>query len=270
MASLRTMMEEASKKTSPPLWVPLCLRLAAFVNRIRAPFINFFGRRKWREFKRSPATARLHLGCGKKARYFPNFLNCDMTPHKKVDLIMDCGRLDFFEDRSVHLIYSHAFFEHLYLRQHPVFLGECYRTLRPDGVMITLGTPDFAVVAREYLNKSDVLPTRKFDLEMAYWLTHGAPEMDALSWLSQLHKALFDRNYLLSIYQKIGFKEVRIFNYRYKDEFTAHNLGVLASPEGIEGSSWEILSEFAHQFARPNATAERVENESIWKGQPEF
>ena len=265
MASLRTIMEEASKRTPPPSWIPLCLHLIGFVNRIRAPFINFSGRRKWDRFKQSPVTARLHLGCGKKAKYFQNFLNCDLTPHKKVDLIMDCGRLDFFENQSVSLIYSHAFFEHLYLRQHEVFLGECFRTLRPDGVVVTLGTPDFAVVAKEYLKKSDVSSVRKFDLEMAYWQTHGAPELDALSWLSQLHKALFDRDYLLSLYRKIGFKEVRIFNYRFKDECTAHNLGVIAAPEQVKDSSWQILGEFAHQFIGQNATAERIENELIWK-----
>ena len=265
MASLRVLVEEASEKTPPPWWVSPCLCLVACTNLIRTPFINFFGRRKWNRIKRSPATARLHLGCGKKGKYFRNFLNCDLTPHKDVDLILDCGRLDFFEDQSVSLIYSHAFFEHLFLQQHEIFLAECYRTLRADGVVITLGTPDFAAVAKEYLNKSDLSSERQFDLKMAYWQTHGAPESNALDWISQLHKALFDRDYLLGLYCKTGFGEVRIFNYHYKDEFTAHNLGVIAAREQIADSTWPILSEFAQQFLGPNATAQRIVNEYVWK-----
>lgn len=264
MASLRQIFERASRQPEPPFWLGYALACVALANRLRTPFFNHRGGLKLRKLEQA-SELKIHLGCGKKGKYFPQFINCDLTPHKAVDFVMDCGKLRRFKDQSANLIYSNAFFEHLYFNLQPVFVRECCRVLRPQGVLVTLSVPDFEEIARCYLAGVEVEAGRVFDLEVAYGLTHGLPESDPLCWIGQLHKYLFDRRYVLELHQKAGFKEVRIFNYSYKNELTSHNLGILASPQPIEAASWDLVKEFAPFVLGKEATSHRLINEFVWR-----
>jgi hypothetical protein len=59
-----------------------------------------------------------------------------------------------FDSNSISLVYSSHFLEHIPLHQVPSFLKECYRVLKPGGV-IRLVLPDFEEMCREYLTQLD-------------------------------------------------------------------------------------------------------------------
>jgi predicted SAM-dependent methyltransferase len=167
----------------------------------------------------------LHLGCGDK--HFPGMLNCEFRATKAADLVMDCGNLSKLCDGSVDRIFSHAFFEHLYKRQQVPLLRDCFRVLREGGVVVFLGIPDMQEIAGHYLSKSRGIVSEIFDLYHVYRYTHGDPEMAPHYWTEQLHKSIFDKDYLKYLLCAAGFKHNIIFNYCYPGESIAINIGFI-------------------------------------------
>jgi len=173
----------------------------------------------------------VHLGCGDQ--HFEGMINCDVRVTRTTDLIMNCQNLSKFADNSINVIFSHAFFEHLYPYQQFPLLKDCYRTLNNDNgclsCLMFLGIPDFHRIAESYLNRVPGHPGRStiFDLSQVYRYTHGVPEIPYSSYLEQLHKSLFDKAYLSEVISNAGFKHWCIFNYCYKGEKIPLNIGML-------------------------------------------
>lgn len=209
-------------------------------------------RQKAVDLSKSPGGLRLHLGCGDQ--HLPGMLNCEYRATKAADVIMDCGRLERFNSESVSLIFSHAFFEHLYRAQQAPLLGDCHRVLKEGGAVLFMGLPDFKVIAQAYLNHLPGHPGRSefFDLHQVYRYTHGEPEIAPAYWLEQLHKSLFDREYLQGLLSAAGFKHWAIFNYAYKGERIPLNLGFAAwktPPGDIAPELRKLLPEFRGYFS---------------------
>lgn len=221
---------------------------AARYHRVRA---GLTWRRRAGKLAASSGGLMLHLGCGDRS--YPGMLNCEFRATKAADAVFDCSRLDRFADASVRQIFSHAFFEHLYRRQQSPFLQECFRVLRPDGTLVFLGIPDFEVIARHYLAKGAGLPSvgERFDLYHVYRYTHGDPEIACDYWLEQLHKSLFDKEYLAGLLEGAGFASFLLFNYCYPGEEIPLNLGFVASklPSPLEERVEELLSPFRDNMA---------------------
>lgn len=202
-------------------------------------------RQKAGRLLRSADGLQLHLGCSNDRRV--GMLNCDVRPTAGADVIMNCTRLKRFRDGSVAAIYSHAFFEHVYRDVRPGFLREVQRVLRKDGVMVTLGLPDFERIARAYVEKAAGTTRPKFDLFEVYRYTHGTPE-ESMCWLPQLHKSLFDREECVRLWRRAGFRRIVVFNYRYKQETLAINLGVVAFKGGSTRTLTDMLEPFRDIF----------------------
>lgn len=171
---------------------------------------------------------RVHLGCS--GTRLSGFINVDLRPTRATDLVMDCSRLRPFPDRSVSLLYSNAFFEHLYRPQQPVLMREAARALRDDGLLLFTGIPDFRGVARAYLERAEpghVGP--RFDLYEAYRYTHGDPDGAPGFWLAQLHKSLLDAETLSALARDAGFSNGVVFDYRWGTEPHRVTIGVAAS-----------------------------------------
>lgn len=194
-------------------------------------------------------TLKLHLGCGDQ--YYPDMLNCEYRATKAADLVMDCGNLSMFKDKNVSLIFSHAFFEHLYKKQQIPLLEDCYRVLKDEGVLIFLGIPDFQVIAEAYLRKASGIKRLgdTFDLYHVYRYTHGDPELALTWWTQQLHKSLFDKSYIELLLKEVGFNNPIIFNYCYPGENIPLNLGFIAGKKKINKDIKSILTPFSEYFA---------------------
>jgi predicted SAM-dependent methyltransferase len=97
--------------------------------------------------RRAQGASQVHLGCG------PNILrgwaNLDMGGPSGV-VRFDCSRPLPFASGSVDVVFSEHFIEHVRRDQAVSVIRECFRILRPGGVL-RLSTPDLAALVSEYL-----------------------------------------------------------------------------------------------------------------------
>ncbi|MGE4538375.1 MAG: glycosyltransferase [Desulfovibrio sp.] len=96
----------------------------------------------------------LNLGCG--GTHHPAWTNIDFSPSPPDVLGYDLGREIPFPDETFHAVYHSHLLEHLPKRTAPLFLAECFRVLRPGGVL-RLAVPDLEGIARAYLATLDAL-----------------------------------------------------------------------------------------------------------------
>jgi len=92
----------------------------------------------------------LNLGCGN--RFHPSWTNLDLAPCspevQKFDLLEGIP----FPTERFDVVYQSHVIEHLPRPCVPRFLQECFRVLRPGGIL-RLATPDLERLAREYLER---------------------------------------------------------------------------------------------------------------------
>lgn len=90
----------------------------------------------------------VNLGCGR--RFDPGWRNFDLAPsHGSVERFDVRQRLPF-EDASADLVYHSHLLEHLTLEEARFFLGECFRILKPGGI-VRVAVPDLEGICRRYL-----------------------------------------------------------------------------------------------------------------------
>lgn len=141
---------------------------------------------------------KINLGCGPKV--IKGWENLDLEPGVG-GIVCDLrGRLPY-EDSSASHIYSEHFLEHLSKGEALFLLKECYRLLKPGGV-IRISTPDLRVIARDYLsNRADRFNPVGHSPDSSCDLINESMH----SWG---HKFLYDFNQLERILSEIGFFKV--------------------------------------------------------------
>ncbi|MDD5407003.1 MAG: methyltransferase domain-containing protein [Sulfurovaceae bacterium] len=78
---------------------------------------------------------KINLGSGMINK--EGYLNCDIRPYKGVKHVFDVGKDKFpFEDNSVSEIIASHLLEHLEVNQLFNCLDECWRILKPEGILI--------------------------------------------------------------------------------------------------------------------------------------
>lgn len=92
---------------------------------------------------------RLHLGCGRHPH--PAWINADLVPVDDDVRALDVTRPLPFETASMEAVYHAHLIEHLEPSIGRRFIEDCYRVLRPGGV-IRVTVPDLEQIAREYLD----------------------------------------------------------------------------------------------------------------------
>lgn len=93
---------------------------------------------------------KIHLGCG--SRIFSGWLNADINIYN--DCYIDLTKKLPLPDNSVDFIYSEHVFEHLEYVEGQKLLKECYRILKPNGVIRTV-MPDLDFFV-EGINKEKI------------------------------------------------------------------------------------------------------------------
>ena len=171
-------------------------------------------------------TDKLHIGCGDVR--MQGFINMDFRATLATDIAADCTEINIFPPGSLSLIFSHAFFEHLYRLDRIKNLRSAFNCLKNTGHLVYLGFPDFRIIAKAYLDKEKGLIGDRFDLYHVYRYTHGDPEHVKGWWLEQLHKSLFDTETVDELLSQAGFHYYCIFNYCFKDEHLPVNMGFIA------------------------------------------
>lgn len=100
------------------------------------------------KFRQAEGQVRLHLGCGRTR--LPKWLNVDIAGANDLNWDLAEG-LSFVSDNTVDFIFHEHVLEHLERPDAIAFTRECYRSLKPGGV-IRIAMPDLDEVVRTYQN----------------------------------------------------------------------------------------------------------------------
>ncbi len=92
---------------------------------------------------------KLNLGCGQ--RFHPDWENVDLSPARPIVHQHDLRKGVPYPDQTFDAVYHSHVLEHFPRRLAPMFIGECYRVLKPGGVM-RVAVPDLEQITRAYLD----------------------------------------------------------------------------------------------------------------------
>ena len=141
---------------------------------------------------------KLHLGCGKT--YIPGFVHVDLNEYPHIDVISDVRYLSMFDDDSVDLVYASHVLEHFGRHETESILQEWYRVLKSGGVL-RVAVPDFEAVIKAY--------HRWHDMNLIMGLLYGGQDYPL-----NFHHVGFDYKYLENMLKRVGFKEVRRYDWQ--------------------------------------------------------
>jgi glycosyltransferase involved in cell wall biosynthesis/predicted SAM-dependent methyltransferase len=109
-----------------------------------------------------------------------------------------------YEDSSVDIILGSHFIEHLTRDEGLKFLRECWRVLKPTG-LLRLSVPDAKLVAEKYAS-GKIMEYRDFNVSVE----QAKDEWDAFyRILTDQHKAVYDEASLSRLLEEAGFTEIR-------------------------------------------------------------
>ena len=141
---------------------------------------------------------KLHLGCGD--RNIPGFINIDIRKTNAVDISGDISKGLPYKDGSVDLIYSCANIEHFGRHEWVEIIRYWFKLLKPGGTL-RLSTADFTEVCKEYTKNQDITKLLGFVV--------GGQKND-YDW----HGMVFDFKLLKNELEKIGFKNIKRYDWR--------------------------------------------------------
>lgn len=145
-------------------------------------------------YSQSSGFTAINLACGGKLCRQPGWINADHSPSTKEVMQINLLKRLPFQDNTFDVVYHSQFIEHLSIDKGDTFLAECYRVLKPKGVLRVV-TPDLENQAAEYLRNlqeiardpTDVQTRLRYNwirLEMLDQLTRNASGGDMISFLS--------------------------------------------------------------------------------------
>jgi predicted SAM-dependent methyltransferase len=144
---------------------------------------------------------KLHLGCG--PRNIPGFVHVDIIDAPHIDYRSSVDNLCDFADGSVDLIYASHVLEHFGRHEVEAVLKGWYRVLAPGGV-VRIAVPDFAAVVDLYEQEG-----LKDGLSGLVGLVCGGQRNQY-----DFHKIIFDEAFLSYLLGKVGFKDIRRWDWR--------------------------------------------------------
>lgn len=163
---------------------------------------NVLRRRRWTGWKRRFPELRVHLGCGGK--YVQGWINLDLNPVRRVDVWLDITGPLPFDDGEVSVVASFHVFEHLDPSETRQTLRECWRVLRPGGVL-RIGVPSLELAIEAYLKDE----WQRFECLRPMAASRGGKLNETLLYYGQ-HKQAFDAGYLTEVLTDAGFREVKL------------------------------------------------------------
>lgn len=152
---------------------------------------------------------KLHIGCGKN--YIEGWINADLKS-KAADIEFDAREKLPYEDNTVSYIFNEHFIEHITQAEGFYFLSECYRILKPKGIL-RISTPNLwhcvEIYTRGHIHESWAdTPCEFLNGAMRKW---G-------------HQFVYDSNQLASALVKVGFKNVYPCLYRKSNDVNLESL----------------------------------------------
>jgi predicted SAM-dependent methyltransferase len=180
-----------------------------------------------------PNKTALHLGSG--AYHIEGWINVDLIQDRP-DVVADLTRTLPFASESADYIHTEDFIEHVELEHGRAFLRECFRVLRPRGVMRLL-TPDLdALVRRVYLDRE-----RRHIAWCAnsFGTTSAAEALNMHMRMNGDHRFIYDDELLAREMKAAGFRVRRVRYNRSPEPFLrfldVRDFGLNLFFEGVKG-----------------------------------
>jgi len=157
-----------------------------------------------------PDLLKVHLGCGPNV--MPGWVNVDYNPDFNPEVVADLHEPFPFDSDTVDFIHSEGCLCQFDLESGYRFLNECFRILKPGGVMRLL-SPDLRQLVRRYINGVDNNDNGLVDL----WNREvGIPlKTDTLAevlnvGIRDLHNFVYDEDMLARVLQDCGFETEKV------------------------------------------------------------
>lgn len=156
------------------------------------------------EGRKRPAVRAVHLGAG--GHHLDGWINVDVLPDG-ADVLADFVHALPFRSESVQFLHSEDLLEHLDLEAGKALLRECYRVLKPGGVMRLL-TPDLrALIQRVYIDRD------RQHLAWCHQTLAADGPCEALNMHLRMngeHRFVYDEEHLTEILRAAGFQVRRV------------------------------------------------------------
>jgi len=175
-------------------------------------WLSLTGRLFQKKLYEYPDLEYINFGCSILSdRKFPGFLNVDFFKFKKeIDLALDLRFPVPLKSRAWRGIYAHHLLEHLPYKRACSFLKECYRLLRPGGILRII-VPDGEKIMRLYCSR---IPEEKRSLIRLFPnIKPFKTTMEAVSYLFyggkfNTHLVTWDYETLAYRLKEVGFKKI--------------------------------------------------------------
>lgn len=153
---------------------------------------------------------KLHVGCGEVI--LKGWINLDINFFKGINIINDVREGLPFKDLKFDFIFLEHFLEHLSKNEGELFLKECFRILKEEGI-IRLSTPNLDWVWLSHYRIPANEDEKRYYCEIINRAFYG--------WG---HKFLYNDTVLCDLLKKAGFKEIKFFKYGESDNENLKNL----------------------------------------------
>lgn len=143
---------------------------------------------------------RLHIGPGKN--YIPNWTNIDVFSNVKTDINSSALSMPY-EPETFDLIYASHILEHFNKHMTLSALTHWRSLLKKDGIL-RIAVPNFEAICQRYMKTGDIK-------ELSGLLYGGQ------KFILDVHYTVFDKASLIDQLLKVGFKEIREWDWRKTD-----------------------------------------------------
>jgi predicted SAM-dependent methyltransferase len=173
---------------------------------------------------------KLHLGAGRNL--LPGWTNTDnhMIVQKHQSLLqrttqhLDITKKFDLESNFFDYIFTEHVIEHISYHDGVNMLTESYRVLKPGG-RIRISTPDLEFLIQMYLEKNKLMEEYiKFSAER-YNLPGDTDTFIINNFVREWgHEFIYDKKTMISLLERIGFKDIKMYNIRESDDEHLCNL----------------------------------------------
>jgi predicted SAM-dependent methyltransferase len=140
----------------------------------------------------------IHLGCGKI--FHKDFINVDLKFYPHIHHFSDIQNLNMFDNNFADLIYISHCLEHIPHTKILATLKEYFRVLKPAGVL-RISVPNFDAIVQIYNETNN-------KLEIIQGPLMGGHDSEL-----NIHKAIFNYNFLKTQLEKAGFSTIQKWDY---------------------------------------------------------
>ena len=176
---------------------------------------------------------KLNIGAGGAS--MSGWLNSDIEPKLKDILYLDATQDFPIEDNSFDYIFSEHMIEHITYNDAKRMISECFRILKPGGV-IRISTPDLSFLVDLYKDNKSEVQTQFIRHSTDTWLDTPYSSVFVINNYVRAwgHQFIYDSEVLCNLLKQFGFAKINTFQVLESNDKQLQNLeNVQRKPKGL-------------------------------------